>query len=106
MAQRFNDKKKIIIGTRGSRLALAQTREVLTGLSKVFLDRTFEVKVIKTKGDKLPDSPLAKIDGKGFFVKEIEEALRRGEITLAVHSLKDLPVETPAGLTIGAVLKR
>lgn len=97
---------KIIIGTRGSKLALIQA-EIVTGLLKdKFPGIGIERKIIHTKGDKILDVALAKVGGKGLFVKEIEEALLRGEIDLAVHSMKDLPSEIPEGLGIGAVLER
>ncbi len=98
-------KRKIRIGTRKSKLALWQANFV-----KEAIERRYSVDVelvkITTKGDKILDSPLAKIGGKGLFVKEIEEALLREEIDLAVHSLKDMPVIIPEGLKIGAVTKR
>jgi hydroxymethylbilane synthase len=96
--------KKIIIGTRGSRLALWQANWVKSAL----IDHDFEVNilVIKTKGDKILDVPLAKVGGKGLFVKEIEQALITGEIDVAVHSMKDMPAEIPPGLCIGAVPER
>jgi hydroxymethylbilane synthase len=98
-------KNKIIVGTRGSRLALWQAgfvAELIEQRGGV----TAELKIIKTKGDKILDAPLAKIGGKGLFVKEIENALLEGKIDLAVHSLKDVPTEVPTGLVIGAVIRR
>lgn len=97
---------KIIIGSRGSQLALAQTNEVASQLKELYLSTEIIIKIIKTKGDKLLNIPLAKVGGKGLFVKELEEALLRGEIDVAVHSMKDVPTELPSGLTIGAVTKR
>lgn len=99
-------KQKIIIGTRGSKLALWQTEFVKEKLLKIFPDLEFEVRIIKTKGDKILDSPLSKIGDKGIFTREIEIELLNGEIDLAVHSLKDLPTKLPDGLIIGAVLER
>jgi len=96
----------IVIGTRGSNLALAQANEVLNSLSKVLPNLTFKIKVIKSKGDKLLNSPLSKIGGKGLFTKELEDALLGKDIDIAVHSLKDLPTEMPKDLEIGAILKR
>lgn len=96
------------IGTRGSPLALAQayeTRDRLVaahGLSEADI----EIVVIKTSGDKILDRPLSEVGGKGLFTKEIEEALFRNEIDLAVHSMKDLETELPDGLALGAVLPR
>jgi len=93
---------KIKIGTRGSKLALWQAEHV-AGL--IDNDQT-EVKIIKTKGDKIKNVSFDKIEGKGFFTKEIEEALLKGKIDLAVHSLKDLPTEDHPDLKIAAILKR
>ena len=101
-----NPSSQIIIGTRGSRLALAQSQGVLQELSGLFPEAKFELKVIKTRGDMMIGKPLSKIGGKGLFVKEIEQAMLRGEIDLAVHSLKDLPTEMPKKLTLGAITKR
>ncbi len=104
--------KVLRVGTRGSKLALKQTEVFLNTLkdklAQLGEDRkyTFEVRVIKTKGDKILDSPLSKIPGKGFFVKEIEEELLRGNIDFAVHSLKDMPTEMPEGLEISSFLRR
>ncbi|CUS97644.1 hydroxymethylbilane synthase [Candidatus Chrysopegis kryptomonas] len=98
--------RKIIIGTRGSKLALWQTEFVKKKLSENFPDLEFEIKIIKTKGDKILDSPLSKIGDKGIFTREIEIELLNGEIDLAVHSLKDLPTKLPDGLIIGAVTER
>jgi len=92
------------IGTRGSALALAQSELVRGALPGTPGDHT--LRVIKTTGDLHPQASLARIGGKGIFTKEIEDALLAGEIDLAVHSLKDLPTETPAGLAMGAFLKR
>ena len=97
---------KIIIGSRGSKLALTQSQDVLHGLAKNYPEIKFDLKIIKTRGDKLQDVALAKIGSKGFFTKELEEALLAKEIDVAVHSLKDLPVESPQGLAIGAITKR
>ena len=96
---------KIKIGTRKSKLALWQANFVKEFLEK---EHGVEVELVKitTKGDKILDSPLAKIGGKGLFVKEIEEALLRGDIDLAVHSLKDVPMVIPEGLKLGAITKR
>ncbi len=93
----------IIIGTRGSALALAQTKAVADMLVKHNPDVRIETTVIKTKGDIILDTALSKIGDKGLFVKEIESALLEGSIDMAVHSMKDLPTESPAGLSIAAV---
>ena len=102
----MNRNTGLIIGTRGSQLALWQANWVKQALESLHPELTCELKVIKTKGDKILDVPLAKVGGKGLFVKEIEEELLRGDIDLAVHSMKDMPAELPAGLTIGAVPRR
>lgn len=97
---------RLIIGTRGSRLALAQTNYVKDLLGKRFPELEFKFRVIKTTGDKIKDAPLAKIGGKGIFVKEIDEAVARGKVDLAVHSMKDVPTELMEGLVIAAVPER
>jgi hydroxymethylbilane synthase len=94
------------IGTRGSPLALAQTRWVEAQLHAQHPGLATDVVIIKTTGDKLKDVPLAQVGGKGLFIKEIEEALLAGEVDLAVHSLKDMPAEMPPGCTLGAVPPR
>lgn len=98
--------KTIKIGTRGSKLALWQANWVKSALIEKAPGLSVELIIIKTKGDKILDVPLAKVGGKGLFVKEIEEALLDGRIDLAVHSMKDMPAEIPEGLCIGAVPKR
>ena len=95
-----------MVGTRGSPLALAQSRWVVTRLSQLYPELDLQVKRIKTQGDILRKASLVQIGGKGVFVKEIEEALLSGEIDLAVHSLKDLPTTRPPGLIVGAVSPR
>ncbi len=99
-------RKLLRVGTRGSKLALAQTGWVIEQIQKRFPGIEVETVIIKTKGDKILDVPLAKIGGKGLFVKEIEEALLREDIDLAVHSLKDVPSELPEGLEIAVVPPR
>lgn len=96
-------KKLIRIGTRGSKLALYQANWVKSALIKNDPDLNVEIEIIKTKGDKILDVPLAKVGGKGLFVKEIEEALLKKDIDLAIHSMKDMPSEIPDGLEIGAI---
>jgi hydroxymethylbilane synthase len=96
----------IKIGTRGSKLALAQTNSVLESIKKIAPDITAEICVIKTSGDIMQDVSLLQIGGQGVFVKEIEEALLSGSIDLAVHNMKDVPGETPDGLTFAAILPR
>ena len=98
--------KTVRIGTRGSPLALAQTRWVEAQLQSQHPGLATELVIIKTTGDKLKDVPLAQVGGKGLFIKEIEEALLAGDVDLAVHSLKDMPAEMPPGCTLGAVPPR
>jgi hydroxymethylbilane synthase len=97
---------QLVIGTRGSALARWQAEHVAAELRSADPHLTVELRVIKTKGDKILDVPLAKVGGKGLFVKEIEEALLRRDVDLAVHSIKDLPTEIPAGLTLAAITRR
>lgn len=94
------------IGTRGSALALWQARWVKGELQRRHAGLATELVIIKTTGDRILDSPLSKIGDKGLFTREIEQALLRGDIDLAVHSLKDLPTQVPAGLALGAVTER
>ncbi len=96
---------KVEIGTRGSRLALWQT-DYIGGLLKERHGLEYEKKRIKTTGDKITDVPLAKIGGKGLFVKELDDAVLGGRVDFAVHSMKDVPVDLPEGLTIAAVPER
>ncbi len=98
--------RDIRIGTRGSALALAQARWVQSRLLAQHPLCRVELVIIKTTGDKIHDIPLAQVGGKGLFIKEIEEALRRGEVDLAVHSLKDMPAEMPPELMLGAIPPR
>jgi len=99
-------RNRIVIATRGSALALWQANHVKARLGVVAPDVTVELMVIKTSGDKIQDIPLAKVGGKGLFVKEIEQALVAGEADLAVHSMKDVPPELAEGLSIAAVSAR
>jgi porphobilinogen deaminase len=105
----MTSEKPIAIATRGSALALAQANLVLAQCRATFPQLSFELKIIKTTGDKLQTASLAQ-EGttlpKGLFTKELEVALLKHRADLAVHSLKDLPTELPAGLTLGAVGKR
>jgi len=98
--------KKLIIATRGSKLALWQSEHVKSVLEAAHSDLEVELKVMMTKGDKILDTPLAKIGGKGLFTKELEESMLRGESHIAVHSLKDVPTEFPEGLVLGVITKR
>ncbi|MCS6998738.1 MAG: hydroxymethylbilane synthase [Aquificaceae bacterium] len=95
---------RLRIGTRKSKLALWQANYIKEKLERK--GYSVELLLITTTGDKILDVPLAKIGGKGLFVKEIEEALLRKEIDLAVHSLKDVPMSLPEGLTLGAITER
>lgn len=97
--------KKLIIGSRGSALALWQAEHIAKRLEEECKLQS-EIKIVKTKGDKILDTPLSKIGGKGLFTKELEELLLSGEIDLAVHSLKDVPVIFPDGLKLVAITKR
>ncbi|MBI5492482.1 MAG: hydroxymethylbilane synthase [Deltaproteobacteria bacterium] len=99
-------KKKIIIGTRGSKLALWQANWVKSELEKRYPEIEVSLEKIKTTGDKILDVPLAKVGGKGLFVKEIEEALLEKRVHLAVHSMKDVPTFFPEGLHLRCITKR
>ena len=94
----------IVIGSRGSKLALWQAEHVSEALKA--LGEETRIEIIKTSGDKIQDVPLAQAGGKGLFTKEIDEALLNGSIDLAVHSMKDVPAELPHGLTIAAIPER
>jgi hydroxymethylbilane synthase len=94
----------IVIGSRGSALALWQARHIQAALAGLGAESRIEI--IKTTGDKIQDVSLAKVGGKGLFTKEIEEALLAGAIDVAVHSMKDVPTEIPVGLTIAAIPER
>lgn len=96
------------IGTRGSPLALAQARMVRARLADALgcEAEAIEMRVIRTSGDRIQDRPLSEVGGKGLFTKEIEEALRAGEIDLAVHSAKDMPTVLPEGLELAVCLER
>ncbi|MEO1285561.1 MAG: hydroxymethylbilane synthase, partial [Pseudomonadota bacterium] len=96
------------IGTRGSPLALAQAHETRDRLAAAFdlPEDAFEIQVIKTTGDRVLDRPLKEIGGKGLFTREIEDAMLAHEIDIAVHSMKDMPVEQPGGLLLDTYLPR
>ncbi len=98
--------KKIIIGTRPSKLALTQAQRVADKLAANWPRYEFELKEISTKGDRVLEKDLAEIEGKGIFIKEIEVALLNEEIDLAVHSCKDLPSDLPCGLEVVAIPRR
>ena len=97
---------KLVIGTRGSKLALYQAKLVKSKLETAYPTLEVEINIIKTKGDKILDIALSKIGDKGFFTKEIQDALYNKEVDIAVHSLKDLPTELPKGSQLGAILER
>lgn len=98
--------QQIVIGSRTSRLALWQTQHIIDRLQAAWPGLVCRIEPIVTKGDKTLDQPLPQIGGKGLFTLELEGALRDGSIVLAVHSLKDLPVENAPGLTLGAIVGR
>ena len=94
----------LTIGSRGSQLALWQARWIQARLTD--LGEESRIEIIRTTGDRITDVPLAQVGTKGLFTKEIEEALVRGDIDIAVHSMKDMPTEVPHGLTIAAIPER
>src|SRR5678809_162386 len=100
------DSARLVIATRGSQLALWQANHVKARIEAVAPGTTVELEIIKTSGDKILDVPLAKVGGKGLFVKEIEQALVEQTADLAVHSMKDVPAELAPGLTLCAVSTR
>ena len=105
----MTDKKKIIIGSRGSKLSLAYSghvRNLLIKSSSQFDENSIEIKIIKTSGDIFQNKRISDIGGKGVFCKQIEEELLDSKIDLAVHSLKDLPTQMTEGLCVKAVVKR
>jgi hydroxymethylbilane synthase len=99
-------KKKLIIGTRGSQLALWQTNHILGLIKEQFPEIDVDLRVINTKGDKIIDTELHKIGDKGLFTKELEYELLKGTIDAAVHSLKDMQTDMPDGLCLAAITKR
>src|SRR5512135_2958568 len=96
----------LTIGTRGSALARWQAEWVQAQLQAAWPGLQCELRLFQTSGDKILDKPLPEIGGKGLFTEELENALRSGEIDLAVHSLKDLPIDTTPGLMLGAIGER
>lgn len=96
----------IVLGTRGSELALAQTREVVTALQAARPGLRCETRIVKTGGDIHPDRALEAFGGKGAFVKELDEHVLRGDVDAAVHSMKDVPTKIPRELVLAAVLPR
>lgn len=105
-AQRTGKIGELRLGTRGSALARWQTDHVAALLRAAWPDLTAEVEILHTQGDRILDKPLPMIGGKGLFTAELEAALHSGAIDLAVHSLKDLPTEMPAGIVLGAIPER
>ena len=101
-----NVKKQLKLGTRGSQLALWQANWIKAEIEKKYPEYQVELIKIKTTGDKILDVPLAKVGGKGLFVKEIEEALLDERIDIAVHSMKDVPTDFPKGLHLAAITQR
>ena len=99
-------KQNVVIGTRGSKLALWQAEHIAGRIRARYPEIEVTLKKIVTTGDKILDVPLAKIGGKGLFTKELENAMLSGEIDLAVHSLKDMPTELPEGLILAAITTR
>ena len=98
--------EKIIVGTRGSALALKQTNMVIEILKKKLENVEFQIKIITTTGDRILDRSLDKIGGKGLFVLEIEKALRDKDIDIAVHSMKDIPAFVDSDFEISPLFKR
>jgi hydroxymethylbilane synthase len=98
--------KKLTIGTRGSRLALWQANHIKDRIESQHEGVTVDLNIIKTTGDKILDVPLAKVGGKGLFVKEIEEALLRKDVDFAVHSMKDVPTDLPDSLYLSVITER
>lgn len=98
--------KQIIVGSRGSKLALIQTNWVISELKRLNPGYEFQIEKISTKGDKITDAPLSRLGGVGLFTKELETALMKSKIDLAVHSAKDVPTELHEGLMIGATPTR
>jgi hydroxymethylbilane synthase len=96
----------LIIGTRGSQLALWQAHFVRNALNRISPETAVELKTIKTEGDRDTTAPVAQLSEKGVFIKEIEDALLTREVDIAVHSMKDVPTEIPSGLVIAAVCER
>lgn len=97
---------KIVVGSRGSNLAVTQTNIVLDSIKEKHPEIDFELKIIKTKGDILKDVPIGKIGGKEIFIKEIEKELLDGTIDMAIHSMKDMPGELPKGLKLSFTPQR
>ena len=106
MSSAAGHQRRCVIGARGSSLSLCQAQLVQTQLEECLPQRVCRVKTITADADRKPDVPLSVLGGEGIFVKELEAALLDGQIDLAVHSLKDLPLAIPTGLVLAAVLAR
>lgn len=99
-------RRSLVVGSRGSKLAMWQTRFIVETLTKFFPDLECRIETFKTIGDDIVDRPLPELGGKGVFTARLEEALLGGDVDIAVHSLKDLPIEDTPGLTVGAITSR
>ncbi len=97
---------KVVVGTRGSKLAIIQSKLVIKEIKEIAPDLKIEIKTIKTKGDKILDKPLSEIGGKNIFIGEIEQALLNGDIDIAIHSLKDMPAELDSKLMLACYPER
>src|SRR5690625_4751526 len=97
--------RELIVGTRGSKLALVQTNKIIDSLKKAGVSHPIKIKEIETSGDQTVNVPLQKIGG-GVFLQEIERELMDGKIDFAVHSLKDIPVKLPTGLMVASIPER
>ena len=106
MSDTFNAPSRIVIATRESRLALWQARHVQSRLQALYPAASVELLSMTTRGDRILDRPLSEIGGKGLFIKELEIALQDGRADLAVHSLKDVPMEMPNGFSLAAIMSR
>ena len=98
--------RKLVVGSRRSKLALTQSKQFIDKLKEINPDLEIEIKEIVTKGDQILDKQLSKVGGKGLFVKEIQHELFNKEIDFAIHSLKDVPSILPEGLTLGCIPDR
>ncbi len=94
------------VGTRGSELAMVQTRGIVASLKQKLPEVDIQIQIIRTKGDLVTDVPLSQVGDRGLFIKELENALMDGSVDFAVHSMKDLPSELPAGLVVASVTER
>ena len=102
MLGHFSTPSRITIASRESRLAMWQAQHVQTRLAALYPDAVVDILGMTTRGDQILDRPLAQIGGKGLFIKELEVAMQEGHADLAVHSLKDVPMDMPAGFLLAA----